>query len=132
MRISKSIERWFPVPDDPDKSEHLIRHLKPGEILDSINETVTQETHYLVENDQIIPDTVSKSVPGEAAKRQCIAAIVDWKNMFDENGVPLKCTEENKIRALREIDGYFSFVIDCRNLLAEDIKKEKEARAKNL
>uniref|UniRef100_A0A6M3L8F1 Uncharacterized protein n=1 Tax=viral metagenome TaxID=1070528 RepID=A0A6M3L8F1_9ZZZZ len=133
MRINKPIQRWFSAPDDPDKSEHLIRHLLPGEILDTINEATKQETKYIVGKDgnDLVPEMTSETKTGEVQKRQFLLALVGWKNMFDENGKPMEFNESNKIRALREIEGYMAFVTDCRNRLAEDVEKEKEARVKN-
>ena len=132
MRIYKPIERWFPMPDDPDKSEHLIRHLTPGEILDTVNDATEQETKYTIDDSEnLVPEILSHTKSGEIPKAQFMLALAGWKNMFDENGKDLKFNEENKIRAMREIEGYLAFVTDCRNTLAADVVKEAGARRKN-
>lgn len=134
MRINKTIERWFPAPDDPDKSEHKIKHLTPGEVLDTVTGATTQETTYLQDEDggDLVPEMKSHIEPGAIQKDQFLRALRDWKNMFDDEGAPMECTEENKIRAMRDIDGYLPFVTECRERLAVDVEKEKEARIKNL
>ncbi|MFH2074371.1 MAG: hypothetical protein ABIJ57_03350 [Pseudomonadota bacterium] len=101
--------------------------------MDTINESSTQETRYKFKKgtDTLIPEMMSTSTPGEASRKQFLLAVVNWKKMFDEAGKPLECNEQNKLRAMREIEGYLEFVMECRNTLAADLKKEEEARAKN-
>ena len=133
MRIQKQTERWFPAPDDPDKAELLIRHLRPGELLDTINNSTSQITKYTIDekSGDLTPEMASHTIPGEAQKAQFMAALVGWKKIFDENGKPLEFNDENKLRAYREIEGFSMFVTDCRNKLADDLAKEEEARTKN-
>lgn len=132
MRITKPIERWFPAVDDPDESEHLIRHLTPGEEEDVYAENSSQETRYTQnDKDEIVPEIIQKSNIGSITNSTRAKAIVDWKNMFDENGDLMDCTEENKSRALREIEGYREFIDDCRVRLKKDIKEEKAVLEKN-
>lgn len=134
MRITKRVERWFPAPNDPDKSEHLIRHLLPGEILDTINDSTSQETKYIIDekSGDLVPEMASHTTPGAVQEKQFMKALRGWKNVFDEDGKPLEFNDENKVRAYREMDGYSQFVTDCRNTLTEDVIKEQEARTKNL
>jgi len=43
MRISKTVERWFEVPEDSDKAELKIKHLTPGEEANVFDEAFKQE-----------------------------------------------------------------------------------------
>lgn len=132
MRISKPIERWFPAPKDPDNSEHLIRHLTPGENEDVYSDFSNQETKYMLSDDKdMTPEVTQTADIGKISERLRVLSIVDWKNMFDEKEDTLECTEENKVRALREIEGYKEFIDECRKQLADDIKKENEVLEKN-
>ena len=131
MRISKKVERWFPAPEDPDKSEHLIRNLLPGEEEDIYIENSSQETKYIKKGDELEPEVYQKSNLNLISQIIRVKAIADWKNMYDENGNVLKCTTENKIRALREIEGYKEFIDKCRAKLKADIKDEKAVLEKN-
>jgi len=133
MRFNKPIERWFPAPGDPDKSEHLIRHLLPGEILDSILSATDQETKYIIDkkSGDMTPEAVSRTKPGEIALAQFMSALRGWKNMFDSDGAVMEFNDANKLRAYREIDGYAEFITDLREKLAKDILEEEEARRKN-
>lgn len=133
MRIMKPVERWFPTPKDPDKSEVLIRHLLPGELLDTINEASNQETRYVIQEGEadLRPEMISRSKPGEIQRRQYLMAVRDWKNFFDESGSPMECTDENKVRAMRSIEGFIDFVSECRRKLAVDVERERVALEKN-
>jgi len=57
--------------------------------------------------------------------------VRDWKFFYDEGGQLMRCNEENKIRAMREIDGLEEFVRASAEQLAKDIAGEKEAAEKN-
>ena len=132
MRITKTVERWFPVPDDPDKGEVLIRHLKRGELMDISFETTEQETRYRLNDEQNLePEMTSRSDTRASQIAIFRAAVQDWKNFYDEDGNALTCDGENKIKAMREIDGLVEFVNECREKLAADIEAEKKAQEKN-
>jgi hypothetical protein len=54
------------------------------------------------------------------------------KDIFDKkDGKPMECTPENVIRASRDIDGFTELVNEFREVLAEDIKMERENQKKN-
>ncbi|MCP4568378.1 MAG: hypothetical protein GY841_12445 [FCB group bacterium] len=132
MRITKTVERWFPAEKDPDKSEFLIRHLKAAEVMDISYATSKQETKYKADVDgRLVPEmTTSMDTKAHNDAAFC-AAVIDWKNVYDENGDALECTDENKMRAMREIDGLTLFIDSCRESLADDIEKDKKALEKN-
>ena len=132
MRITKSVERWFPVPDDPDEGEVLIRHLKRGELMDISFETTKQETRYRLNDAQELePEMTSRSDTRASQIAIFNAAVRNWKNFYDEDGNALTCTDENKVKAMREIDGLTEFVGECRDKLAADIDAEKKEQEKN-
>jgi hypothetical protein len=132
MRITKSVERWFVADDDPDKSEVLIRHLKKGELIDITFDSTAQVTRYVADEDKkITPETTATADPRKQQVETFCKAVKDWKNFYDEDGEPIECTKENKVRAMREIDGLFEFVQECRERLAKDIEAESKAQEKN-
>ena len=133
MRITRTVERWFKLPGDPDGHEALIRHIKPGEVSDVIHSTTKFQTDYKKEDgtDALIPNIQSFSEPNDMQKQLFLLGLVGWKNMFDEDGEPLEFNEVNKIRALREIDGYKEWVTECQNILGESVKQEAKDLSKN-
>lgn len=133
MKITKRIERWFPSPNDPDKSETLIRHLLPGETSDIVNDCTTYKTEYLKNPDtgDLTPVITSQSDPVKIQKEEFKKAVRDWKHFKDENDNAMACTDENKLRAMQEMEGYLEWVRECRGILEEDIKAEKKALEKN-
>ena len=112
MRIRKPVEQWFEIPDDPDNGKILLKILSPGEsarIMDrafDINVTGNgNKTSY------------DRQIDREMTVKNC---ILDWKNFFDVDGNELQCTDENKIRAINEIDGFLSFFTECRTDLEKN------------
>lgn len=133
MRIKKVAERWFPCVDDPDEGSVKIKHLSPGEVQDIYDETMPQNIKYEPDGEgNMIPVFNTEMNRKDQREKTMTAAIVDWKNHFDEGGNLLECTPENIIRASREIEGYSQFIDGCRNILGKDIEKEKEMQEKNL
>ena len=129
MRITKPIERWFNCENDPDGGKVKIRHLRPGEVQDIIDQVWTQRVEYKPGDEGA---TFAQSTDKKKDREMTIcAAVTDWENFFGLSGKPLKCTDANKIRALREIDGFEEMIGVFRKRISEDIAKEKEDQEKN-
>lgn len=134
MRIRRPLERWFTIPDeDPEKTEIKIKHLSPGELQDIMDSVIEQEIRYepADESGKIKPIVLQKNDTKRDRELTLLKRVVDWKNIYDEDGNPLECTPENIIRASREIEGFASFVNKKAEILAKDIKKEAEEQEKN-
>lgn len=133
MRISKPIERWFDVPDDPDGARLKIRHLSPGEVADIVDQAVEQKIIYAqTEDGKMVPTYSSTTNRGLDRTMTMQKAVVDWENMFEADGkTKMECTPENVLRASREIGGFVAYVGQFRAKLAEDIDNEKETQRKN-
>lgn len=132
MRISKPKERWFPVPEDPDNARVKIRQISPGERNKIIDKAFSQEIDYVTDDSgNMVPKVhhvTNRQVDREETVKAC---VVDWESFFDEKGNVLKCTLENVVRALNEIDGFFEHVSECRKKMSEDIAHEDEEQEKN-
>ena len=133
MRITKSEERWFPVPGDPDKGEVLICHLHLGTAAAIFEQTAKSETRYKPtgKDGKLEADTVILNNPAAEAAATMDAVIQDWKNIYGADGELMKCTTENKLAAKAEIPGFYEFINECREVLATDIDAEKAASEKN-
>ena len=132
MRIKKTIERWFDIPDDPDKGELKIKYFQPGETTDIFDQVFTQEIKYKKVKNKFEPEFSQKTNKGLDRELTLTKAVVDWKNFFDAKGKILECTSKNIIRASREIEGFNELIIELREKLAKDIKQEEEDQRKNL
>lgn len=131
MRIPKTTERWFPVKEDKDKAETLIRHLENAEIADIAQAVMSRETRYEDDGAGGMRPVIKQSGIYEQNKAIFCAALIGWKNVFDDNDKPIECTDENKIWAMRKIDGFVEHIDRSRARLAKDLSKEREKREKN-
>jgi hypothetical protein len=124
MRIKKQIERWFEVPDDPDKAQIQIKHLNPGEVADIMDGVFKQTIVYRTDDDgDSQPELTQETDKRKDREMTLTASVVNWKKFFDRDGNKLKCTPENVIRASREIEGFDALVTEFRNRLAQNIAK---------
>ena len=132
MRIKKVQERWFPAENDPDGAEVLIRELSPGEIQD-IQECHDRTIKYVEGADgKMVADLSFKPETALELKLTFEACVMGWKNFFDEGGKPLPFSKDNLIRAMREIEGFNGWIVECRISLTEFIVDENKDQEKNL
>jgi len=133
MRISKVIERWFDVEGDPDKARLKIKHMLPGETQDIFDQVFEQKVDYKKTGKKgKLEPTFSQNTNKKLDRELTLSTVVvGWENIFDRDGKPLECTPENVIRASRDIDGFTELVNEFREILAADIKGERENQKKN-
>lgn len=139
MRITKTEERWFDVPNDPDGGRLKIKHLTPGEEAKNLELVFSQEITYKKtknktgKKDKFEPIMTQKANPARLVRLNNIMAVTGWEKFYDENGKPLEeCNEKNVIRAYDTIEGFDGLISELREQLADDLKKEREDQAKNL
>lgn len=119
MKIVKSTEKWFPIPDDPDGAEIQIRHLDPGDYR-RIAERTMQSVQTVVDGEVVFENRFS---PTKDASEKTKAAVIGWKNVLDADGNPLKF---NKANLEKVIDGVPGFVVFVRGKV-EELAKEAPA-----
>ena len=133
MRITKPIERWFDVPNDSDKARIKVKRLLPGELTDIFDEVFDQNVSYKKNEKGELEPVFSQSTDKKKDRELTLTkAVVGWENFFDKEDQPLRCNEENILRASREIEGFNTLVTELREKLAEDITQERKDQAKNL
>jgi len=132
MRITKATERWFDVPNDPDKARIKIKNLLPGEVADIFDEVFVQNINYK-KNKKGEFEPIFSQVTDKKKDRELTLTkvIIDWENILDRKDKPLECNDENILRAAREIEGFNDLITELRETLSEEIKQEKEAQRKN-
>lgn len=133
MRITKTIERWFDVPNDPDKARIKIRNLLPGERAEIFDKVFVQNINYKKNKKGDLEPVFSQNTDKEKDRDLTLTkAVVDWENFFDKDDKSLECNEENILRASREIEGFNILVTELREKIDEDIKQERKDQVKNL
>ena len=132
MRITKPRERWFNVPDDPDDARIKIRALTPGERQDIIDKAFVQEIEYKRDlSGNMTPHMkqhTDTKVDREETLKKC---VVGWEGIYEEDGSVFEFSQENIIRASREVPGFGEFVNSCRNRIDKDFLKDEKDLEKN-
>jgi hypothetical protein len=129
LKLRKITKAWFTHKD----SEFEIKDLLVGEI-NEITEKCSENGIRFSEDGETI-----RGLSRNNSKNQEMTickSIVKWKNILDENGKKLECTEENKIRFCQEqyqedFDDFVEDFAKWRKTLSEKIEKQKEESVKN-
>jgi len=126
-RIATAKKVWFDLPGDPDNGRVELRHLKDGDVQETLNRINVTESVYQGKGK---PAMTRVRQTESAAIALAAAAITDWENHLDENGNTLACDADNVRRFLKE-DGYLSAITKLSAELSEMVNAEKEAAEKN-
>ncbi len=123
LKLTAKRTKWFPVTkDESGESQIEIIYLKPGEVAE-----IEEGANSIVQKQQ--GDEFQTEVNlrlNQRTKSYVTAAVVDWKGFSSIKGVPLKCTEFNKLEVLKEFDWFGDFVDECRTTLSEEVTDESE------
>jgi len=126
-RLTKQVDKWFDVPNDPDNAKIKIKHLKPGEV-----EAIEQEANPVV----LRPDggKFSTEITIQVAKKSALlinAAVLDWEGFYNTKGNKIQCNSENKKKAAKEFSWLANFVAECVENLRIEVEGELEEAEKN-
>ncbi|NDV20825.1 hypothetical protein GO013_15550 [Pseudodesulfovibrio sp. JC047] len=118
-------------PFDDAKVE--IRAFMPGDRLEIEANTLDVKREYRpTEDGEFDGVIVANTDRLRDMEMTVIKRVVGWDDkMLDENDTPMKCTDENKIKAMRGMDGFYTFVEKYGKQLDADVRKEKELERKN-
>lgn len=127
----KALEDWFPLPDDPEGSEILVRLLTVGEEKDVAESMAMFETVTVITAEgKRVQEMRERKLGNDRYLRLC-ALVPEWRNVIDKDGAPLPCTTENKIALAREDEKFDPFVAQCHKVLVERQKAQRGAERKN-
>ena len=128
LKLTTERKKWFVFPqDDTGESQVEILHLKPGQIAD-----IEAEANQIVgrqKGDEFVTEVGFNL--GVRTKLIVKKVILSWKGFESENGRKMKCTDQNKIKVLREFDWFFEQIEKFREELTEEEKTEQEGAGKN-
>lgn len=136
MKLQKLTKAWFDFPNDPDNASFEIKHLLAGEISEIVEKTHSRRFEFREDKEgDLKPIPILETKDLLERELTIIATITDWTSMLDENGKRLDCTNENKLRLCKELNEedykkFIDFITDCRQKLADIVKKELEAEKK--
>lgn len=136
MKLQKLTKAWFDLPNDSDKASFEIKHLLAGEISEIVEKTHNRRFEFREDKKgKLTPVPILETNDLLERELTVIAAVTDWKSFFDPDGKLLDCTNENKLRLCKELNEedfkiFLDFITDCRQKLADIVKKESKAEKK--
>jgi hypothetical protein len=136
MRLQKITKAWFDYPGDEDGARFEIKHLLAGDVAKIVGQTHKRRFEFKPDaNGELKPMPVFETDDLLDKQLTLCAVIVGWKNVKDESGKTLDCTEANIIRLCNETEeanhnAFVSFVSDCRATLTETAKSQTEQEKK--
>lgn len=130
MRLTNSVvEEWFAYPEDPDGAEFSIKMLSPGEKQEIFDATTRIESYWDAETQNSMRSRLN---PGKDKRMTAIKSITGWRNVFDERGNEMKCTDRNKEKLLDKVPGFMEFILESRESLEAKHENKKKEAEKNL
>ena len=136
MKLQKLTKAWFDLPEDHDKASFEIKHLLAGVISEIVEKTHRRRFEFREDKKgKLTPVPILETNDLLERELTILASVTGWKNMFDETGKSLDCTNENKLRLCKELNEedfkiFLDFITDCRKKLADIVKEESKAEKK--
>ncbi len=119
----KEITATFQVPGDEDGAEVTLRLLTPGE-----EDEVMEESTSVQFRDGELETRLDN---GKHSRGLFCKRVKSWKNIYGEDGKPLPCTDENKLKVAGLVPGFARWVGECYQKLAEDHRRKEIELEKN-
>jgi len=128
LRLTAKQTQWYEIPQDPSGETRVeILHLKPGDLSDieaQANQVVGKQ-----KNDKFETEVnFNYTARSRALIKKC---IIGWEGFLNEKGKPLKCTDNNKLKVLREYDWFLEQIEEFRTDLADKASVDEEEAEKN-
>jgi len=128
LKLTAKRTQWFEFPQDPSGETKVeILHLKPGDIAD-IDAQANRIVGKQIDDDFKTEVDFNYSARSKALVKRC---IINWEGFLNEKGKPMKCTDNNKLKVLREFDWFLEQIGVFRTELAETVAKDEEDAEKN-
>ena len=89
MKLQKMTQAWFDLPKDSDNAAFEIKHLRAGEISKITEATAKRRFEFRkMENGEMVPVPIMETDGAKERELMVIEAVVDWKNILDQDGTP--------------------------------------------
>lgn len=120
---------WFSFDDqDPESGSICIRVMNAAKLKEIRKLAIRDQVEY--KHGQRFPFTkIDEDLMSDLTWDYCIVA---WKKLEDDEGNPIECTKENKIKLMTENVGFQMFVQSCVTKVSEINEQYEVDREKNL
>ena len=128
LRLTAKRTQWFDVPqDESGETKVEILHLKPGEMA----EIEAQANRIIGKQGKNGFETEVDFDYSARTKLLIEKCVVNWEGFLNEKGKPMKCTNPNKLKVLKEFSWFLEQIEAFRTELAETVAEEEEGAEKN-
>lgn len=118
---------WFdaPVKDDPAR---ILLRIGSVEDVEKIRKKVTNRRVEYKRGQRFVVEEIDEEALSEETWK---SAILDWEGIYDSNNNPIPCTDEMKLKLMREEPIFSSWVVRSLEQLAEDNVERQASAEKN-
>ncbi|GAG19376.1 unnamed protein product [marine sediment metagenome] len=119
---------WFYFNEsDHDDGKILLRVLTTGKLSEIREKSMETKVEYHNSNRHEF------MVANDALRDEIIwdYCIIEWENLDDDEGVPIECTTENKLKLMNNHPTFSSFIESCLTRLNSQMEMLSEYREKN-
>lgn len=125
IRLTNTISKRFYLPQDESGETWVeVAHLKPGQLTDIEDQCNTMKRVYDADAESTVEVKICIGERQKLIVKKCIKAFGGFE---DEKGETLQCTNDNKLKLLRDFDWFYPFIEECRSKLYEEQVPEEEA-----
>jgi|GEM_PF-1255856 hypothetical protein len=120
---------WFKFnEDDPESGEIRIRVVNSAQREEMQKACVKNKVEY--KHGQRFEYTTNKDAL--FSKMLWDYSIVEWVRLEDDDGTPIECSSENKVKLMKENVGFAQFVSTCLEIITETEESRVSMVEKNL
>jgi hypothetical protein len=120
---------WFRFDeDDPSSGRICIRVLNPAMVQEIDKATSKEKWEWRQGQKFKSPPDIDEPKRDRMLWDYC---IVSWERLEDDDGKPLECTLENKVKLIKENPNFFAFVNACISELNRELEQVKDSIVKN-
>jgi len=119
---------FFPFEDDDDEKGGVEIRVANAGTMEIINKETTKKKVEWRRNQRVEYDVVDED---KRSRMLWDYVIISWKNVDDNNGNPIPCTTENKIKLMKESPIFSGFVGNCIDTLTAESETRDEELEKN-
>ncbi|SDO95875.1 hypothetical protein [Desulforhopalus singaporensis] len=127
-RLIGKIEVWFPYMDDEKEGRVLIQNLTDEDLSAIKSKALTERAVYDPERNTTVTERVFNQEVDRA--ETAIRTVKDWEGFFDEDGVKMECTDQNKARWSCSSQ-FMVFINGKRKIVDEQARERAKAASKN-
>lgn len=127
MKVTIARTKIVPVPNDTEGATVEITYLKPGvrSMLESESNQVTATS---------LDGTYTPVITFDKRKKKILymrEIIKSWENFLDQHNSPLPLTDDSFVLVLREIDGFYEWLMEETDKFALEVEEQEKVAEGN-